>query len=70
VIKLYKGKGVYMDEFKLRYCAKRTSCDSCPHKRNCNYINVIQDIIRQRFIHIDLKAFRKHRQEGGKYKHK
>ncbi len=60
-----------MDKYKLRECAKISSCESCKDKRNCNYKSIIEQMIKENFIHIDLKQWRdKRNKEGGKYKHR
>lgn len=56
-----------MDKYKLRQCAKLSSCESCPNKRSCNFIDVIQELIKENFIHIDLVEWRKNRQKNDKH---
>lgn len=57
-----------MDKYKLRKCAKLSSCESCGENRYCNYKQIIQQLIKDNFIHIDLKKWRNHRREGGNNK--
>ena len=60
-----------MDKYKLRECAKKSSCESCINNRNCNYKAIVDQEIKDNFIHIDLKQWREQRvKEGGRYKHR